>query len=83
MKGQVVNINQQRGMAAVQTEDGEFSIIELLGDPMEVGDVLSWEGDYPLGGEEIWNVTQEMTVDVFFQNHGVPKHQLGQQLLYD
>ncbi len=83
MKGEVVQVNQQRGMVAVLTNDGEYSIIELLGDDIEVGDVLQWNGDYPLGGEAIKNVTQGMTIEVFFQNHCVPEHQLRQQLLYD
>ena len=83
MKGQVVHINQMRGMVAVLTDDGEYSIIELSGDSVEVGDVLQWNGDYPVGGEEIRNLTQGTTMDVFFQNHCVPKHQLRQQLLYE
>jgi hypothetical protein len=82
MKGQVVHINFQRGMVAVLTEDGEYSIIELMGDEVEVGDALQWEGHYPLGGETIRNLTQGMPMHVFFQNHAVPKHQLREQLLY-
>jgi len=83
MKGDVVQINQQRGMVAVLTDDGEYSIIELLGDDVEVGDVLRWNGDYPLGGEMIKNLTQGISMEVFFQNHCVPKQQLRQQLLYE
>lgn len=83
MKGRVVHVNQHRGMVAVLTEDEEYSIIELLGDDVEVGDVLRWKGDYPLGGETIRNLTQGMSIEVFFQNHSVPQHQLRQQLLYD
>ena len=40
MRGEVVHIHQQRGMVAVLTETGEYSIIELLGDEVEVGDQL-------------------------------------------
>jgi hypothetical protein len=82
MKGQVVHIHQQRGMVAVLTEDGEYSIIELLGDEMEVGDQLQWNGDYPLGSETIKNLTQGTRLEVYFQNHCVPQSQLQQQLLY-
>lgn len=73
MEGEVVEINQQRGMAAVLTENGEYSIIELLGDEVEVGDHIQWHGDFPLGSEPIKNLTQECQMDVFFQNHCVPK----------
>jgi len=71
MNGEVVHINQQRGMVAVLTDDGE------------VGDVLRWNGDYQLGGETIRNLTQGTSMEVFFQNHSIPKHQLRQQPRYD
>ena len=83
MKGEVSHINQRRGMVAVLTDDGEYSVIELLGDDVERGDTLQWNGDYPLGGGTVQDLTQGVTVDVYFQNHCVPKHQLRQQLLYD
>jgi len=83
MEGRIIEINQQRGMVAVETEDGEFSVFELLGDEVEVGDVVRWQGDHPLGGETIRNLTQGETIDVFFQNHCIPQGQLRQQLLYE
>ena len=76
MKGQVAHINQQSGMVAVFTEDGEYSIIELLGDDVDEGDELQWSGDHPLGGETIRNLTQCCSTEVFFQNHCVPRSQL-------
>ncbi len=82
MKGQVTHINQQCGMVAMLTDDEDYTIIELLGDEVEEGDVLQWSGSYPLGGETIRNLTQECVMEVFFQNHSVPEHQLRQQLLY-
>jgi len=82
MKGRVIHIHQQRGMVAIETDDGDYSIIELLGDDVEEGDELRWKGDHPLGGETIRNVTQAESIEVYFQNHCVPKHQLRQQLLY-
>lgn len=83
MKGEVMHINQQRGMVAVLTDDGDYSIIELLGEDVEVGDALRWNGDDPLGGETIRNLTQGMAMEVFFQNHYVSKTDLRQQLLFD
>lgn len=82
MNGQIVEINQTRGMAAVLTEDGEYSILEMLGDEVEMGDQISWSGHYPLGSETIANHTQGRKMSVYFQNHSVPKSQLRQQLLY-
>jgi hypothetical protein len=83
MKGTVYEINVTRGMVAVLTEDGDFSVFELLGgDPVEKGDVVHWANDTALGGEILTNDSQMETYEVFFQNHHVPKHQLKQQLLY-
>lgn len=81
MKGTVTEINQSRGMAAVFTEEN-FSIIELLNEGIEVGDELSWIAIHPLGSEIISNLTKGERVEVYFQNHWVPKTQLPQQLLY-
>jgi len=69
-------------MVAVEDEHGDYSIIELFGDDVEEGDVLEWPGNYPLGSQTIRNITQGVAIRVYFQNHGVPKHQLRQQLLY-
>ncbi len=82
MRGRVTHIHHQRGMVAVETDDGDYSIIELLGDGIREGDELQWNGDFPLGGETIRNVTKGNSIKVYFQNHCVPKHQLKQQLLY-
>ncbi len=44
MKGIIFDINWNRGMVAVITEDGDFSIFELLGgDPAEKNDVVQWQ----------------------------------------
>ena len=83
MKGRVIHIHHQRGMVAIETEGGELSVLELLDDEVEVGDELQWKGDYPLGSETIKNISQATSMEVYFQNHCVPKNQLQQQLLYD
>ena len=80
MQGTVHAINLTRGMVAVQV-DGFFSIIELLGDEVEIGDELRF-GDYPLGGDWCRNLTKGNSLDVYFQNHEVPLASLPQQLLY-
>jgi hypothetical protein len=83
VKGTVFQINQARGIVAVQTDDGDFSILELCGaDPLETGDVVSWEDDTALGGEALANYTQGEKYEVYFQNHHVAKNQLRQQLRF-
>jgi len=74
-------INQIRGMVAVDTEEG-FSIVELLGDEVSVGDRLSWAGSTPLGGERVTNLSEGVEIDVFFQNHHVSRGQLRGALLF-
>ena len=82
MKGQVAEINYQRGMVAVLTEDGDYTILEMLEEGIKVGDILEWPTHNPLGRETIHNLTKEIRVEVYFQNHWVNKDQLQQQLLY-
>lgn len=81
MTGTVTEINQNRGMVAVQTEEN-FTILELTEEGIDVGDRLSWTAIHPLGSETIRNLTQGRTVNVYFQNHWVSREQLRQQLLY-
>lgn len=83
MKGTVYQINEQRGMVAVLTGNGDFSIFEILGaGTIERGDEIQWRNDAALGGEMLTNLTQGETYEVYFQNHCVPKVQVKQQLLY-
>jgi hypothetical protein len=82
MKGTIYKINKPRGMVAVRTEDGDFSIFELLGaDPIETGDQVSWRPDTSSGSTPLNNITQGEAYLVCFQNHMVPEIQLRQQLL--
>lgn len=82
MTGEVVAINSVRGMVGVLTEAGTYSVFELLGDQVRVGDAVRWSGDTPLGGERIYNVTQATPLDVYFQNHYVSEANLRQQFLF-
>ena len=83
MRGTIFEINRQGGMVAVLTENGDYSVFELLGeDSADEGDEVSWENDTGLGSEMLRNITQNETFEVYFQNHWIPKSQLRQQLLY-
>ena len=78
--GTVTHMNRNRGMIAVEI-DRRYTIIELLGDDVELGDVLSWDESNPLGGDRVYSQAQGRWLDVYFQNHEVPESQLRQQLL--
>lgn len=80
MRGQVRVINPARGMVALQTPEG-FTIIELTGDDVELGDVVAWEDATAMGGETYYNVTQGRPIEVYVQNHHVPGARLRQQLM--
>lgn len=83
MKGTVHEINYRRGMVAILTDNGDFSIFELTSEePLEIGDVVAWKEDTSLGHAKISNLTQNKQFEVYFQNHWVSKQQLKQQLLY-
>lgn len=82
MRGQVRAINPARGIVAIETPGG-FTIIELAGDEVELGDVLAWEDATALGGETYYNVTQGQVIEVYVQNHHVPRARLRQQLLLE
>lgn len=84
MKGTIVAINEGKGMVGVETENGDFSVFELLGgDSVEIGDEVSWKEDTSLGSTILSNTTDGSHFEVFFQNHWIPKNQLRQQLLED
>ncbi len=83
IRGTIYEINRQRGMVAVLTENGDYSVFELRDeDSVEEGDEVSWENDTVLGSEMLRNITQSETFEVYFQTHWIPKNQLRQQLLY-
>lgn len=83
MKTRVVKMNLQRGMVALEAEDG-YSIIEMLSDdPIEVGDIISWTEHLPEGETVVTNHTQNEKYEVYFQNHWVSRSDLDQQLLIE
>lgn len=66
-------------MVAVQTDNGDYSIFEVIGgEEFEVGNEVSWREDAPLGGHEVVNRRTGERAD--FQNHYVSAQQLSQQL---
>ncbi|MDD5451757.1 MAG: hypothetical protein PHT49_07695 [Desulfovibrionales bacterium] len=77
MRGTIYAINNRRGTVAVQTENGDFSVFELLAsDNVDVGDEVYWKDDTSLGSTILTNMTKAQKIEVYFQNHWVPKQQL-------
>jgi hypothetical protein len=70
MKGEISQINLQKGIVAVLTETEGFSLFEIFTeDDIEVGDELFWSEDHPLGDCNIRNLTKNKIMHVYFQNH--------------
>lgn len=68
MRATVVLVNQNRGMVAAKTEDGVYSIFELLGGyEVEVGDVVCSRDFHSMGGETYRNVTKNEDMSVYVQ----------------
>lgn len=81
MKGTVYAINNRNGMIAAYTENGDYSVFEVLGsDIVELRDEVMWKDDTSLGSTKLSNLTTRQTFEVFFQNHWVSKDNLAQQL---
>jgi hypothetical protein len=82
MTGIIYDINPQRGMVAVQTENEDFSIFEIVSqDAIEIGQKVSWKETHPAASTIITNHTTGVRFRVLFQNHQVSKLKLDQQLL--
>lgn len=79
MEGVVEVINPKLAFVGARTQEG-YSILEVLGGDVELGDRLSWSGSTPLGGEIVHNLTSGHDLDVYFQNHHVSKAGLRAQM---
>ncbi len=79
--GTVAEINSNRGMVAIATDES-FTIIELLSEfELEIGDSISWSNGFGLGHEIYENLTKNISKEVYVQNHSVNKANLHKQLL--
>jgi hypothetical protein len=65
MLGTVRMINSVSGMVAVETEDGDYTIFQLMGEyDVEIDDEIMGELDTP-GDEAFKNLTKSVMIDVF------------------
>ena len=82
MKGEIAAKNMKRGMVAIRTEGGDYSVFELLSyEDVQIGDPVSWRNDKGLGHEVLFNRRTAIKIEVYFQNHEVAKSNLKAQLL--
>ena len=67
MRGVVTHVSKTNGFIAIRTDAEEYTIAELLGAEVAVGDVL--EGDLEaLAGETLQNVDSLERIEVFIQD---------------
>jgi hypothetical protein len=72
MKASVIKVNPSRGMAAVTTENGDASVFEVLSSvEFHIGDDVSWQDHHPHGTSKVFNSSQRMSCDVYFEGHGI------------
>ncbi|EGU44221.1 hypothetical protein [Vibrio splendidus] len=72
MKAVVAGINSSIGMYAAEIDSaGEYVIFELLdSNEPEIGDVITHQDFYSMGGEMYRNQTQGCSIEVYVQNVG-------------
>lgn len=81
MKARVIEINIAKALVAVLTEEGDYSIFEMLSDDeFEKGDIVVWNSTIPLGDCMIKNHTQEVNMEVYFQNHHISASAVKDQM---
>jgi len=68
MKGAIRLINNKKGMIAVEVDDGDYTIVELLCEcSPEVGDEVAGNL-HSTAGETIRNITQQEDWSVYIQD---------------
>lgn len=79
MRGVVAAVSRVNGFVAILTEDESYTILELLGAELEVGDVV--RGDLEsLGRGELMKNDERRPIDVYVQDIYATKAGAAQQL---
>lgn len=70
VQAKVVFINKNRGMYAAEIDmSGEYVIFELLdSEEPELGDILTHQDFYNMGGETFKNMTQNTEIEVYVED---------------
>lgn len=83
MNATVVMINREMGMVAAKTPDGDYVIIEILGEyEIGIGHDVSHRDFTSLGGEQYQNLTTGKTMEVYVQNLCPTIEQAKEQCLF-
>ncbi len=69
MKGVVVNVNRVRGMAVIETEQGDFMAVTFLSAELDKGDRISGL-PFDDGPVEIFNATQQSNEEICIETYG-------------
>ncbi|MFH0920740.1 MAG: hypothetical protein V1913_10295 [Fibrobacterota bacterium] len=82
MKGTVFSVNSTTCMVAVQTEDGEFTVFELLeNEPVAPGDDVEWKDGASLGPVVVTDYRLKRVFEAFFHAHHLTRMEVSQQLV--
>jgi hypothetical protein len=82
MKGEISEINLQKGIVAVLTETEGYSLFEIFtDDDIDVGDELFWSENLPMGDCFVRNLTKNTMMQVYFQNHWFNYENIKKQML--
>jgi hypothetical protein len=83
MNATVVMFNIKSGMAAAKTPDGDYVIIELLGEyEIEIGHDVSHYDFTSMGRNKYLNLTTGETMEVYVQNLSATAEQAKEQCLF-
>lgn len=79
--GTVADLNRDRGMVAIATDDG-YTIIEVDAScSIGIGDEMAWEQGLHIGPAIYENLTRRWRDGVFVRAHGVGADELAHHLL--
>ena len=81
MKGIVKYINPNKRLCAIEVESNNFTIFEDFDGSLSVGDIVTGNLE-DLGGETLYNKTQDIEVEGFIENIGCGENQLQNQLKF-
>ena len=83
MNATVIMINGEHGMAAAKLPDGDYVIIELLGEyDLEIGHNVSHPDFTVMGRNKYLNLTTGEIMDVYVQNLCATVKQAREQCLF-
>jgi hypothetical protein len=82
MTGHVILLNPKEKLVGVKTVDQRHSVIEI-GDGVDLGDELRWNGDSPFGTHSVRNQTKSKDLDANFRIHGVSEADLKREMRFE